>query len=65
MDVKTVTDFLIYLGAISAALVAIGTLMRYVAVRPLKAFVKNEVSPLLCKLEDIEKMFNDHIRGHP
>lgn len=65
MDVKTVTDFLIYLGAVSSAALTIGALMRYVVVHPLKTFVSNEVAPLMSKLEVIEKKVNDHITNHP
>lgn len=45
MGLKDIGDFLIYLGAIAAALTAIGVLLRFTVVRPLMNKLKEELIP--------------------
>jgi hypothetical protein len=45
MALKDIGDFLIYLGAIAAALAAIGVVLRFVVVRPLMNKLKEELIP--------------------
>ncbi len=45
MGLKDLGDFLIYLGAIAAALAAIGVVLRFVVVRPLMNKLKAELIP--------------------
>lgn len=43
MTVRHLGDLIIYLGAIAAALTAVGALLRYLVVRPLKRMIRDEV----------------------
>lgn len=42
MDLKQVGDIVLYLGAIAAALAAIGVVVHWAVVRPIKAYLKRE-----------------------
>lgn len=53
MGVKDVSDFLIYLGAVCTALLAIGALLRFVVVKPLLNKLKEELSPMHEKTQTI------------
>ena len=43
MTVRHLGDLIIYLGAIAAALAAIGALLRYLVVGPLKRWIRDEL----------------------
>lgn len=43
VDIKTLGDFVLYLGALATALIALGALLRYVVLRPLKNWIKEQV----------------------
>lgn len=46
MTVRDVGDIILYLGAVATALVAIGALLRWVIVRPLKSWITEQISPV-------------------
>ncbi|MEV0151580.1 MULTISPECIES: hypothetical protein [unclassified Nonomuraea] len=43
IDIKSVGDVVLYLGAIATALIAVGALLRYVVLRPLKRWITEQV----------------------
>jgi len=58
-------DAIIYMGAIAAALAAIGILLRWVVVRPLKTWISEEIreplSGLRTQIAVLTKRFDDHL----
>lgn len=50
--VKEITDFLIYLGSIAIALAAIGVVIRFMVVRPLQNWIREQVGRPLAKIHD-------------
>lgn len=43
MEIKTLSDMAIYLGTVAGALVAIGVVLRYILVRPLRRWMIEQV----------------------
>lgn len=58
-------DAVIYMGAIAIALSAIGVLLRWVVVRPLKTWITEEIREPLAGLRTqiavLTKRFDDHL----
>lgn len=46
MTIRDVGDVILYLGAIATALVAIGALLRWAVVRPIKKWITEQISPV-------------------
>ena len=66
IDIRLIGDGIIYIGAVVAALTALGIFLRIVVVRPLMKKLREElISPSLNKLEDIDKRLSDHLNNHP
>lgn len=66
IDIRLIGDGIIYIGAVVAALTALGIFLRIVVVRPLMNKLRLEmISPLMNKLEDIDKRLSDHLNNHP
>lgn len=51
MEVKTIGDGLIYAGAIAMALAAIGALLRFAVVKPIKAWIGEQIQPVANQVE--------------
>lgn len=48
IDIKTVGDAVLYLGAVATALIALGVFLRYIVLRPLKRWITEQVvSPVM------------------
>jgi hypothetical protein len=47
LTIKDLGDALIYLGGVAGALAAIGVVLRYVVVQPLKKWMREQVKPPL------------------
>lgn len=58
-------DAVIYMGALAAAMAAIGILLRWVVVRPLKSWISEEIreplSGLRTQIAVLTKRFDDHL----
>jgi energy-converting hydrogenase Eha subunit E len=66
IDLRLIGDAIIYVGAVVVALTALGAFLRIVVVRPLMKKLREElISPVMVKLQDIEKQLDDHIINHP
>lgn len=66
IDIRLIGDGIIYIGAVVAALTALGIFLRIVVVRPLMNKLRQElISPVMSKLEDIDKRVTDHLDNHP
>lgn len=52
ITLKDVGDFLIYIGAVAAALAAIGVFLRFVILRPLVNYLKEHLQVPLNKVHD-------------
>jgi energy-converting hydrogenase Eha subunit E len=66
IDLRLIGDVIIYVGAVVVALSALGAFLRIVVVRPLMKKLREElISPVMVKLQDIEKQLDDHIINHP
>lgn len=66
IDLRLIGDVIIYVGAVVVALTALGAFLRIVVVRPLMKKLREElISPVMVKLQDIEKQLDDHITNHP
>jgi hypothetical protein len=71
MTVNQVSDFVVGLGAVAAALIAIGALLWRVVVKPLRKSLTEELQPVVSRLETVEHAqaalntrMNDHILTH-
>ena len=60
MTLKDLGDFLIYIGAVAAALAAVGVLIRFVVLKPLVNYLKEQIQPPLNKVHDEV----NHNHGH-
>jgi hypothetical protein len=49
VTLKNLTDFILYAGAVAAALTAIGLVMRYVVLRPLQRWITEQITQRLAK----------------
>jgi len=73
MTLRQLGDWVIWVGSLCLALVAIGVIVHWVAVRPLKAWLEEElIEPLdarVSKVEDrtsrLERWRTSHVAGHP
>lgn len=71
MTVKDLSDLVIGLGAVAAALIAIGALLWRVVVKPLRKSLTEELQPVVSRVERVEQSqaalntrMNDHIMTH-
>jgi hypothetical protein len=64
MGLKTIGDLFIYLGAIAAALLSIGTLLHFIVVRPMMRKLRAELAPIHAKTETVvSEVTPDHGRS--
>lgn len=68
MTVKDVGDLIIWVAAV---IVALGAILRYVVVKPLRHSLTDELSPVVSRLEKVEQgqagldqRMSDHIMTH-
>lgn len=59
MQLQDLGDALIYVGALAAALAAIGIVLRWAVVRPVQRYIQREI---LGPLTRIERRLDQHIR---
>jgi hypothetical protein len=71
MTIDQVSDFVVGLGVLAGALIAIGTLLWRVVVRPLRKSLTEELQPVVSRLEKVEQSqmalntrMDDHIMTH-
>jgi F0F1-type ATP synthase membrane subunit b/b' len=71
MTINQVSDFVVGLGAVAAALIAIGALLWRVVVKPLRKSLTEELQPVVSRVEKVENAqkaldtrMNDHIMTH-
>lgn len=55
ITVREVGDVILYLGAVATALVAIGALLRWAIVRPIKKWITEQISPVRQTAVAVEK----------
>ena len=52
VTIKNLGDAVIYLGAVAAALAAIGVVARFAVLRPLKSWIREQIQPVMHETRD-------------
>ena|SRR5260221_12362698 len=68
INLHNLANIIIYTGALATALIAMGILLRWVVVRPLKRWISEEIREPLANLKTqisiVTKRFDDHLLAY-